>query len=119
MTTACGIRRLTQFVLAVSGLLFAQGLRADTIIFTLDGNFAPPDYLFYSYTDTSGQAQNDIPVSPYITTVNGGIYQNTIAYTFCFDFNSPTNIATPYSGSFQRPTDTATLEATFLMDLLN
>ena len=56
---------------------------AGTIVdLTLDGDFAPPDYVFYSYTDMSGQQQNNIPVDPYITYLNGPGYDNTLVYTF-------------------------------------
>ncbi len=84
----------------------------------LDGNFATPDYAFYSYTDTSGQAQDDIPVAPYITYLNGSGYDNTLAFTFCYDFNSPTDVGTEYPGTLETLTDTATLEATYLVNQL-
>jgi hypothetical protein len=92
---------------------------ADTILLTLDSNFAPPDYEFYSYTSTSGTAENNIPISPYITYLSGGPYNKTQVYSFCYDFNSPTNVGTAYSGSFVTATDTATLEATYLINQLN
>ncbi len=99
--------------------MLALTARAGTILLTLDPNFSSPDYLFYSYTDTSGQQQNDIPVSPYITYANGGGFTNTPLSTFCYDFNSPTYVGTAYSGTFELFTDAATMEATYLMDQLN
>jgi hypothetical protein len=83
---------------------------------TLDGNFATPDYAFYSYTDTLGQPEDNIPVDPYITYVNGSGYDNALAYTFCYDFNSPTYVGVEYSGTLETLTDTATLEATYLVN---
>jgi hypothetical protein len=93
--------------------------QAGTIGLTLDGNFAAPDYAFYSYTDVFGQAQNDIPVGPYITSLTGGPYNNTLAYTFCYDFFSPTDVGTQYFGTIETLTDTATLESTYLLNQLN
>jgi hypothetical protein len=84
---------------------------------TLDGNFYS-DYAFYSYTSTSGQAEDSIPVAPYITYLNGDGYDNLLVYTFCYDFNSPTNVGTSYPGSFEVFTDTATMEATYLINQL-
>lgn len=92
---------------------------ADTIMLTLDGNFSSPDYAFYSYTDTSGAAQGSIPVGPYITYLNGTGYNNTQVSTFCYDFNSPTDVGTAYSGTLMTFTDTATMESTFLINQLN
>lgn len=94
-------------VLAFIALAAAPLLHAGTVTLTLDSVFAPPDYAFYSYTDTNGAAQNNIPVAPYITNLNGSGYNNSVAYTFCFDFNSPTNVGTAYSGTFEVFTDTA------------
>lgn len=98
---------------------------AASVLFTLDGNFAPPDYEFYSFTDTSNQVHNSIPVGPYITRLNGGPFNDMLAYTICYDFNSPTNVGTAYSGTFvsvpdpSAPTYTADLEATYLVNKLN
>jgi hypothetical protein len=112
------IRRsaLTVIVCLVMSSTLAHGT---TVYLTLDGNFSPPDYDFYTYTDIYGTVHDSIPVGPYITYLNGGGYNNTLAYTFCYDFNSPTNVGTAYPGSFATPNDTATLEATYLIDQLN
>ena len=98
--------------------LFAPWSRATTVNITLDGNLAAPDYAFYSYTDTQGEAQNAIPIAPYITYLSGAGYNNTLVYTICYDINSPTNVGTSYSGQFAVLTDTATLEATYLVNKL-
>lgn len=109
----------TKFVLAPICLLLAPLMHANTITLTLDGTFSPPDYEFYSYTDTTGTVQNNIPIDPYITYLNGSTYNNSLAYTFCFDFFSPTDIGTPYDGTFATPTDFASMESTYLINLLN
>jgi hypothetical protein len=110
------IRRLAWAVMVCLGMSLAH---ASTVYLTLDGNFSPPDYDFYTYTDIYGTVHDSIPVGPYITYLNGDGYDNTPVYTFCYDFNSPTDVGTEYPGSFETPTDTATLEATFLIDQLN
>ena len=86
---------------------------------TLDGNFSSPDYAFYSYTDTSNVQHGSIPVGPYITYLNGDGFNNTLAYTFCYDFNSPTDVGTAYPGILEVRTDTASLEATYLVHKLD
>jgi hypothetical protein len=97
---------------------------ASTIL-TLDGNFAAPDYAFYTYTDVYGVAHDSIPVDPYIATSDGGTYNNASVFLFCYDLNSPTEVATPYSGSiesvteFSGPAFTALMEATYLLNELN
>ena len=108
--------RLTLITLSIALSWVAH---ADTVLLTLDGNFAAPDYAFYSYTDTAGDPQNALPISPYITYLNGDGYSNTLVYTFCYDLNSPTPVGTAFPGSFQIFTDTATMEATYLINELN
>lgn len=103
------------FYLAASTAAFANS----TVFLTLDGNFSTPDYAFYSYTDTSNVQHGSIPVGPYITSLSGSGFDNTLAYTFCYDFNSPTNVGTAYSGTLEVRTDTATLEATYLVHKLD
>lgn len=106
-------------VLAFVAAAAAPLMHAGTVVLTLDGMFSAPDYAFYNYTDISGAAQDDIPVAPYITYLNGSGYTNSLAYTFCYDFNSPTDVGTPYSGTFEVFTDTAGMEATYLVNKLN
>jgi hypothetical protein len=106
---------LGTFCLAASTLAYADS----TAFLTLDGNFASPDYAFYSYTDTSNVQHSSIPVGPYITYLNGSGFDNTLAYTFCYDFDSPTNVGKAYPGTLEVRTDTATLEATYLIHQLD
>jgi hypothetical protein len=100
-------------------LAFSMVANAGTIGLELDGNFSTPDYAFYNYTDVHGQPQDGIPVGPYITYLTGGGYDNTLVYTFCFDFNSPTEVGVAYSGNLETFTDTASMEATFLLNQMN
>lgn len=94
-------------------------IHAATVDLTLDGNFATPDYAFYSFTDTAGVAQDPIPVGPYITYLNGDGYNDAPAYTICYDINSPTAVGTSYPGQLEVLTDAATMEATYLVNQLN
>jgi hypothetical protein len=103
------------FCLAVSTAAYADS----TVFLTLDGNFSSPDYAFYSYTDTSNVQHSSIPIGPYITYLSGSGFDNSLAYTFCYDFNSPTNVGTVYAGTLEVRTDTATMEATYLIHELN
>lgn len=110
---------LIRAVIAFAATAAAPLMHGGTVVLTLDGMFSSPDYAFYSYTDVYGAAQNNIPVAPYITYLNGSGYNNSLAYTFCYDFNSPTNVGTAYSGTFENFTGTAALEATYLVNKLN
>jgi hypothetical protein len=89
-------------------------------IVVLDPNWGTPDYAYYTYTDIYGGVQANIPVSPYIATLNGAP-----VYLVCYDFNSPTEIGTPYSGTvepvsyFTGAAYTADMESTFLLNELN
>ncbi len=114
--------KTNKIIKLLSGPLFlavSTVAQAGTITLQLDGNFSTPDYAFYNYTDANGQAQNGIPVDPYITYLAGGSYNSTLVYTFCYDFNSPTEVGTDYSGVFETLTDPATMEATFLLNQMN
>jgi hypothetical protein len=110
---------MIKLALATLCLALSTVAYADSVVLTLDGNFAPPDYAFYSYTDTSGVVQDLLPVGPYITYFSGSGYNNTLVYAFCYDFNSPTNVGTPYSGSLEVLTSNTAMEATFLINQLN
>jgi len=104
--------------LALLCLALSTAGRANTVIqLKLDGNF-PADYTQYAWTATTGQAENEY-VDPYITYLTGGIYNNTLVYSFCFDFNAPTGAGVTYTGQFETFTDPADLEATFLMNEVN
>jgi hypothetical protein len=89
-------------------------------IVVLDPNWGTPDYAYYTYTDIYGGVQGNIPVSPYIATMDGAP-----VYLVCYDFNSPTNIGTPYSGTVEPVTYftgaayTADMESTYLLNELN
>ena len=78
-----------------------------------------PTYTFYSYTSTTGDAENNIPVGPYVTFLTGGIYNNTQVQSICFDFNSPTGVGESFQGSLATPTDPSDMEATYLINTLN
>ena len=115
----------TKLALGTLCLALTSIAHAGSISFTLDANFGAPDYSFYSYTDTTGAPNDSIPVGPYITSMTGDGLTNALVYTFCYDFNSPTNVGTAYTGSFAAapvptdPTYTATLESTYLINELN
>jgi hypothetical protein len=105
-------------------LALATAAHASTVL-TLDSNFSAPDYAFFSYTDTSGGVHSNIPIDPYIATITGGGYNNSAILAFCYDYNSETFVGTAYSGTvepitaFSGAAYTATMEATYLINLLN
>jgi hypothetical protein len=101
----------------LSGLMSMVTL-ASVVNLTLDGNFSAPDYSWYSYTDTAGAQKSD-PVGPYITYLSGSLYDNALVYTFCYDINADTDVGVSYGGQLETFTDTATMEATYLMNQLN
>ena len=100
------------------GLVSMAASASSIVNLTLDGNFSSPDYSWYTYTDTAGQQETD-PVGPYITYLTGGVYNDALAYTFCYDINSETDVGVSYAGQFETPTDAATMESTFLLNQLN
>ena len=106
-------------VIIASCLPFAVTAAADSITVTLDPNY-PSDYTFYSFTATDGST-HDEPVAPYSVTVTDadGIYHDASAYAFCYDINNDDYVGTPYTGSLVYDTDTATMEATYLVNELN
>ena len=101
----------------LSGLM-SMAASASVVNLTLDGNFSAPDYSWYSYTDTAGAQEID-PVGPYITYLSGGSYDSALVYTFCYDINADTDVGVSYAGQLETFTDTATMEATYLMNQLN
>lgn len=109
--------RKTSLFLCVALASLARGGPL-TVGLTLDSNFSSPDYAFYSYAPIPGGYESNIPVAPYITDLNGGGYQNLAAYAICYDFNNPTYVGVTYPGEIEVLTDTATLEATYLVDQL-
>ena len=118
---ATGTRRLTLLPKLMLGMMclaaFSAAYAGPVVTLTLDSNY-PADYTFYDYTDIYGTEHN-VPVAPYIAYLNGGGYDNTMVYAFCYDFNSPTESGVPYQGSFSDPSDTDIQEATYLIDQLN
>src|SRR5579862_2027540 len=106
-------------VFIASCLPFAVTAAADSITLTLDPNY-PSDYTFYSFTAADGST-HDEPVAPYTVTVSdaNGIYHDALAYAFCYDINNDSYVGTPYTGSLVYNTDTATMEATYLVNQLN
>jgi hypothetical protein len=108
----CGLVCLALSVLA----------HADGITLVLDSNWS--DYALYSYTDTSGVLQSNIPVGPYMATLNGDGYNNTPVLLFCYDMNADTNVGTPFTGTeepvttFSDPSYTEILKSTYLINEL-
>jgi len=110
---------MVKIILGFLCLALSTAVHAGAIVsLELDGNFYG-DYTFYSYTSTTGQAEDDIPVDPYLTYLTGDGYNNTLVYSFCYDFNSPTEVGELYTGTFETFTDPASLEATYLINQLN
>jgi len=116
-------RAVAKRAVAILCLAIPALAHADTIL-TLDGNFAAPDYTFYSYTDSAGNSHGNIPISPYITNLNGGGYNNASALTFCYDYDSDTPVGTALSGSvelvgsFTGAAYTEIMESTYLVNEL-
>jgi hypothetical protein len=116
-------KKVKEMLKTVGGMLclaVCTVAHAGTITYLeLDGNFSSPTYEFYSYTSTTGQAEDNIPVDPYITFLTGGSYNDTQVYTFCFDFNAPTTVGELYAGTLETFSDPSDLEATYLINELN
>jgi hypothetical protein len=99
-------------------LLFAAAAaRADTVTLTLDPNY-PSAYIFYSYTATDGTSQT-LPINPYLATMNDPSIGTESILAICFDINNPTYAGTAYTGHYAYPTDLASMEATYLVDLMS
>jgi hypothetical protein len=95
-------------------LLLVAAAHADTVY--LDLNQVPP---LYTFTDSSGDSVSNY-VGPYPTllaSTPGG--SSPQIFSICFDINNPTDGGLWYSGQLVTNTDTATLEATFLINLLS
>jgi hypothetical protein len=93
-------------------MLFVGAAQADTdpVYLTLDSNLSFPTYVYY----------DGIPVAPYPTYIsNTAGVRGTDAFSICLDINNPTDVGTQYSGQWETNTDQATLETTFLANLLN
>jgi hypothetical protein len=117
-------RRFLVNVAVMAALLAMPSIvHASTVYITLDSNFAPPDYQFYTYTDTDGVVQSNIPVGPYMASASGDGYNNSNVFVWCYDFNNPTYVGTQYSGTLSNISlaDSdfqAEMEASYLMNML-
>lgn len=117
-------RMTAKITIAILCLAIPALGHADSIL-TLDGNFAAPDYAFYSYTDTACAAQGSTPVGPYITNLNGDGYIDSLVLTICYDFASDTPVGTALSGKiepvsyFTGAAYTEIMESTFLVNELS
>lgn len=115
---------VTKITLVTVCLAFSLVAQADTVTLTLDPNFSAPAYAFYTYTDIYGVQHDNIPVGPYIATLNGGGYSNQSALVFCYDMQADTYVGTIYPGSLvpvtsvSVPAKTEVLESTFLVNEL-
>jgi hypothetical protein len=115
-------KHVIKITLGIVWLFLSALAHADSITLTLDPNWS--DYAFYSYTDIYDVTHNNIPVGPYMATLNGGGYNNTAVLLFCYDMNSDTNIGTAFTGSvdsvtsFSDPTYTEIMESTYLINEL-
>src|ERR1035438_4708309 len=98
------LKTATRLALGAICLVLSTGAHASDVL-TLDGNLAPPDYSFYTYTDIYGVTHNSIPIGPYIANLNGDGYNNAAVLVFCYDYASPTPVGTPFSGSLVPVTD--------------
>lgn len=100
-------------------VLLTAAAHADTVSLTLNADY-PSAYTFYSYTATDGSAQ-DAPVAPYLATLTDtdGLFKNTPVSAICYDINNPTDVGTVYTGHFAYYTDLASMEATYLVNMLN
>jgi hypothetical protein len=98
----------------------AGSAAADTVTLTLNPSY-PTGYSFYTYTGTNGSVQSNVPVAPYPVTLNdtAGLLRNVSAYAICFDINNTSNAGTGYTGTLAYNTDTASMEATYLINQLN
>lgn len=107
-------RVLATTLKAGSLLLFAAAVHADTIY--LDLNQVPPQYTF---TDSNGDVVTNYvaPYPTFLSSTPGG--PSPQIFSICFDINNPTDGYEWYSGHLATNTDTATLEATFLINLLS
>jgi hypothetical protein len=100
--------------------MFAAVASASEISVVLDSNY-PSDYTFYSFTATDGSTQTDVPAAPYEISITGGDgeYNNTAALAICLDYNNPSYVGQSYSGQLVVNTDLASMETSYLANMLN
>jgi hypothetical protein len=91
-------------------LLFAGAAGADQFSVTLNPNY-PSAYTFY----------NNVPVAPYQVTVSDmqGLYNDAAAYAICLDYDNSSYVGVAYTGKLVENTDLASMEASYLTNLLN
>ncbi len=104
----------------VLGLWIAGAAQADQFSVMLSSNY-PTAYSFYSFTAADGSAQNNIPVAPYPISISdtGGVYNNTSAYAICLDYNNPSYVGQTYTGQLVVNTNLASMETSYLTNMLN
>jgi hypothetical protein len=118
------LKHVIKITSGIIGIFLSTLAYADSVTITLDSNF-PSDYTFYSYTDTSGVAQNSIPVSPYLAVLNGDGYFNQSVLVICYDMNADTTVGKVYTGTmepisyFSGDEQKAIMEASYLVNELN
>jgi hypothetical protein len=100
-------------------MLFAGAAQADPVYLTLDGGLSSPNYVSYTFTAADGSSQSNY-VAPYPTYISStaGV-RGRAAFSICLDINNPTDVGQQYSGNWATPIDHASLETTFLANLLN
>jgi hypothetical protein len=117
-------KKIAKLSLAAICLALSAAAHADSVTITLDSHFSSPDYAFYTYTDTAGAVQSNVPVGPYMATLNGGGYNNVAVMVFCYDMKAETNVGTAYTGSVEPvtamspPTSSEVLDSTYLINEL-
>jgi hypothetical protein len=105
-------------VMITCGLLMAGIARADTVYLTLNGNLTPSVYAYYSYTVDGTTYGNYVAPYPTFLSDTPGVL-GTTGFSICYDISNPTDVGKQYAGHYAYNTDTATLEATYLANLLN
>jgi hypothetical protein len=100
--------------------MFAAVASASQISVVLDPNY-PSDYTFYNFTATDGSTQTGVPAAPYQISITGddGEYNNAAALAICLDYNNPSNVGESYSGQLVVNTDLASMETSYLANMLN
>jgi len=116
--SACLQSLLASGVMIACFLLIPGIARADTVYLTLNGNLNPSVYAYYTYTvEGVGYSNYVAPYPTFLSDTPGG--PAFAGLTICYDINNPTYVGQQYSGHYAYNTDAATLEATYLANLLN
>jgi len=115
---------VTKITLGAICLALSMIAHADSVTLTLDSHFSTPDYAFYTYTDTYGGVHSNVPVGPYMATMNGDGLNNASVLVFCYDMNADTYVGKAYPGTvtpisgLSNPAYSEVLEATYLVNEL-